>query len=234
MAVSGTTAFAMTVSEIVTEARGLLGIQAVEEPLQAHELAQGIRALNMLLATWEVEGVKTYLLTEGQLTLVEGQASYTFGAGGDFTTVFRELTDARINRSGNDLPMERLSREQYYALPNKTTEGYPTSYFFDTQREGGTLYVWPAPDSTAGTFKFTYRRQLYDAGNGTDTLDVPKYYLEAVVYNLAKRLIPFYPGAAQISVQAVVAGAASTYATVSTFDAGEGKASITIEPEWNW
>lgn len=230
MTVSGTTTFSMTVSELVTEARGLLGVQAAEEPLQAHELDQGIRALNMMLKAWQADGVRTWTLTEGSFSLTQSDYDYVIGSGGTFTTVPLEILDVRITRSSRDMPMHRMSREEYQAIPVKSTEGYPTQYYYDRQREGGTFYVWPAPDSSAGTIKFTYRRQIMDAGNGANTLDLPTEWHEAVAYNLAKRLIPYYPGIRQENLAIVTSMAAESYAIVKDFDIGEGKGSITITP----
>lgn len=230
MTVSGTTTFNLTVAEIVTEARGLLGIQDSEEPLQAHELVQGIRALNMMLKAWQSDGIKTWTLTEGSFALVQSDYDYVFGSGGTFTTVPLEITDVRITRNSQDLPMNRMSREEYFALPVKSSEGYPTQFYYDYQREGGTLYVWPAPDSTAGTIKFTYRRKIMDAGDSGDTLDVPDNWMEAVTYNLAKRLLPYYPGANPVNVKLVLEMAVSTYAVVANADVAEGLGSLMITP----
>ena len=230
MTVSGTTTFNLTVTEIVTEARGLLGIQAAEEPLQAHELAQGIRALNMMLKAWQADGVKTWTLTEGSFALAQSDVDYVFGSGGTFTTVPLEITDVRITRNSQDLPMNRMSREEYFALPLKTTEGYPTQFYYDRGIAGGTFYVWPAPDSTAGTIKFTYRRYIMDAGDGTDTVDLPPEWMEAIAYNLAKRLLSYYPNVNPVLLPNVMEMAASSYAVVQGFDVGEGLGSISVLP----
>jgi hypothetical protein len=230
MTVSGTTTFSMTVEQIVVEARAQLGIQEAEEPLQAHELTQGIRALNMMLRAWQIDGIKTWTLTEGSFSLAQSDYDYVFGAGGTFTTVPLEITDVRITRNSQDLPMNRMSREEYQSLPVKSTEGYPTQYYYDRQQDGGTMYVWPAPDATAGTIKFTYRRYLYDVGVGTATLDIPKEWYEAVTYNLAKRLLAYYPGVHQNSIKLVMEMAPSSYAQVKNFDVGEGMGSIMVVP----
>lgn len=233
MTVSGTTSFSMTVEEIVTEARGLLGIQAAEEPLEAHELQQGIRTLNIMLKAWQADGVQTWTFTEGSFALVQADFDYLIGAGGAFTTVPLDITDVRINRNNRDLPMNRMSREDYYALPVRDNEGYPTQYFYDSQRDNGVLYVWPAPDAGLGTIKFTYRRQIFDAGDGTSTVDIRTEWYEALVYNLADRLVPYYPGANPINLRKVETRAAVAYLSVKGFDVGEGKNSISIIPDWD-
>jgi hypothetical protein len=233
MTVSGTTAFNMTVSEIVTDARERLGIQAEEEPLTDADLQRGIRVLNMMLLSWQADGVQTWVLTEGTFALVQGDYDYVFGSGGTFTTVPAEIMDVRITRSSQDLPMNPMSREEYYALPVKDTQGYPTQYYYDRQRDGGTFYVWPAPDATAGTIKLTYRRYINDAGNGTNTLDLPKEWLEAITTNLAVRLSPYYGGVDADRLSEVKEQASVTYGVLKSFDTAEGMSVINIWPDDN-
>lgn len=228
MAVSGVITFALSGSELVLEARRKAGIQPSEEPMEAHELTEGFTALNMMLKAWQTDGVMYWSMTEGTLALVQGTASYIFGTAGAFTTRIFDLIDMRINRGGNDLPMWELSREDYYALPNKTSQGYPTQWFFDRQRDNGTLYVWPAPDVTAGTLKFTYRRVLNDIVGNADSLDLPQEWYEALVYNLADRLLENY----NMANDRITAKALASYKLVKDFDVGEGAGSFSILPAY--
>lgn len=227
MAVSSSTDFSLNGTQIVTEARRLLGIQASEEPLTNAELDVGLTHLNLLLKGWQAQGVMAWTYTEGQLTLVDGTASYLFGSGGAFTTaVPHDLIDVRITRSSIDLRMTELSREEYYGLPNKTTEGYPTQWFYDRQRSSGTLYVWPVPDATAGTLKFTYRRQIMDMDAGANDMDLPPEWVDAVVYGLADRLGDIY--AKQDPM--ITAKAARAFTVARQFDGAEGAGVVSILP----
>lgn len=217
MTVSGTTTFSMTVAQIVTEARALLGVQAQEEPLQAVELEQGITALNLMLKTWQAEGVMAWTEAEGSFALAQGDIDYLIGAGGSFTTVPLDIIDARVTRGGIDGLMFAMDRADYYALPSKTTQGVPEYFYYDRQRSGGTFYVFPAPDVTPSTVNFTYRRIIMDAGNGTDTLDIPQEWQEAIIQNLAFRLIPYYSAITPEHVAVVTALAQASYAGMSEF-----------------
>lgn len=232
MSVSGTTDFNMTVAQIVRDARGMLGIQDEEEPMEAVDLDRGIRVLNTMILAWQADGVQTWVLAEGSLALVQGDYDYVIGSGGAFTTVPTEITDARINRAGIDLPMNRMSRTEYYALPVKDTQGYPTQFYYDRQREGGTFFVWPAPDSVAGTIRFTYRRRIMDVGTGNSTLDIPKEWLEAVIANLAVRLSPHYGGVDRSRLSEVRDIALSSYTVLKSFDTAEGEGTISIWPDY--
>lgn len=227
MAVSNSIDYTRTGEQLVSDARRKLGIQAAEEPLQAHELSEGLNTLNMMLKTWAADGVMYWTMTEGTLTLVEGQASYSFASGGDFTTVPFDMMDMRISRGSNDLQMAEMSREDYFALPNKTTEGYPTQWFYDRQRDTGTLYIWPTADASLGTLKFTYRRVVMDMDAGSNNIDLPQEWIEAIVYNLADRLADDYG----IDAPKVSAKAMAFYQVVRSFNVGEGRGSISFAPD---
>lgn len=235
MTVSNSVDFNLSANEIVIEARRKVGVHDDEEPLEAQDLLTGMRALTMMLKTWQAEGVMCWTLTEGTLTLTATE-SYLFGAGGAFTTVPLDITSVRINRGSNDIPMYRLSREDYFNLPNKTTTGYPTQFYYDRQRSGGTLYVWPSPDASLGTLKFTYRRLIMDMDASVDNPDVPQEWLEAMIYGLAKRLAENYGLTGTPDYQGIVNEATRTYMIVKGLDVGEGMGSIRIVPagmeEW--
>lgn len=230
MAVSNTTSFARTANELIADALELLGILGEEEPLTAVDLQRGTKWLNYLLKAWQADGVMGWTLTEGTLALVQSQASYSFASGGDFTTVPVDIEDMRITRGGTDLPMFPMSRMDYYALPNKTSEGYSTQWYYDRQRDTGTLYVWPVPDATGGTLKFTYRRRIMDMVTAGDNFDLPQEWYLALVSGLASLLIPIYgksgtPRAADIRGQA-----GEAYSSVKAFDIDEGESSIFMVP----
>ncbi|MDB6036013.1 MAG: hypothetical protein JWM16_6351 [Verrucomicrobiales bacterium] len=231
MAVSGSTDFKSVSAEIIADALSLLGVLAEEEPLPAYDLVRGMRFLTKMLKQWEGLGIGSWLRTEGTFALVASTPSYVFGSGGSFTTVPFDITDARITRSSIDLPMERLTREEYFALPNKTTTGYPTQYFYDRQRDNGTLYVWPSPDTTAGTFGFTYRRRIMDIDAATDNFDLPPEWEKAITDNLAYELIAVYGKAGSEEAKKVSRDAPISFAIVQNFDVGESEGSIMISPD---
>lgn len=231
MAVSGVTTFALTANQLITTSLELLGIKADEEPLTAVELERGLRWLNIMLKAWEVDGVMGWTETEGTLALVQSDVDYVFGAGGSFTTIPVDILDMRITRNSTDLPMTRMSKQDYQWLPNKTTEGYPTQYMYDRQRDGGTLYVWPAPDSTGGTLKFTYRRRIMDMVASSDNFDLPQEWYMAVTYGLADQLIPVYGKSGTPRAAEITSKAAAAYMSIKAFDVDEGESSIFVVPD---
>jgi hypothetical protein len=230
MAVSSSTDFSQVFTELFTDARRELGVNAEEEPVDATELQNGLRVCNRMLKAWEADGVMAWTYAEGTLTLVASDESYTVQAGGDITVVPMDIVQMRITRSGTDLEMRRMSREEYYAIPNKTATGYPTQYFYDRQRDTGVLKVWPAPDATGGTLKFTYRRRIMDMDAGSDNFDIPQEWYEAVCLGLASRLIGHYGKAGTDEAKRVEREAANAFLLIKAYDTGEGENSIYITP----
>ncbi|MCP5011491.1 MAG: hypothetical protein GY942_16035, partial [Aestuariibacter sp.] len=99
MAVSNSNDFALTASDLITEARKKIGIHAAEEPISAAELVSGLKTLNIMLKAWQVEGVSFSQYTEGTITLTQSDYDLVFGSGGDFTTVPFDIIDVRITRN---------------------------------------------------------------------------------------------------------------------------------------
>ncbi len=230
MTVSSSTDFSLSASDVIVAARRKLGIQAQEETLEAADLADGLTTLNMMLKAWQADGVMCWTFSEVTFALAQGDTNVTFGAGMDVTTVPFEIVSVLINRGTNDIPMMPLSRQDYRRIPNKTTEGYPTQYFYQRDRSGGTLYIWPAADVSAGTLKIDTRRIVMDMDASANTFDFPQEWYEALVYGLADRLAEDYGMVGTPEGQQVASKAAMAYAIVKDNDVGDGENSIYVVP----
>jgi hypothetical protein len=232
MAVSSSTDFSRTANELVVDALELLGIKGEEEPLQAYELERGLKWLNYMLKAWQAEGVMAWTLTEGSLTLADSDGSYSFAVAGDFTTVPVDILQVRISHDGgSEIEMNRLSREDYYRIPTRTSEGFPTQYYYDRQRDSGTLYVWPEPDDALYDLTFTYRRRIMDMDAGSNNFDLPQEWYDAIVNGLALKLVPIYGKSGTPRAAEIRQNASDAYKVVSGFDVDEGESSIFIGPD---
>lgn len=87
-----------------------------------------------------------------------------------------------------------LSRFDYHALPNKTSTGTITQYFYDPQggaNNQGIMYLWPTPSAVMpNNLKFTFYRPIQDFNVAGDTPDLPQEWLNTLVWNLALQLAP--------------------------------------------
>jgi hypothetical protein len=115
------------------------------------------------------------------------------------------IYSARLNNGSTETPMVELTRQEYDDLPVKTTTGTPTQFYYDKQREAAKFYVWPVLSSAAGqTVEITYEREIEDQTNLNASPDVPGEWWEAVVYNLAERMLDDFEIEGAITTQRVM------------------------------
>lgn len=62
-----------------------------------------------------------------------------------------------------------------------------SGYNYLPQNINGLLYTYPTPNDGAYRVHFSYKKQLEDMVDTTDTADMPKEWLEAIIYQLALR-----------------------------------------------
>ena len=175
-----------TVLEICTDALRKIGVVSIGERPEADSIATALRNLNRLLKSWQNRKIDLWLAT-GMSVTATTSAVYTLDPVRPM-----DISTARFKRNGIELPMQRMTREEYDTLPNKATTGIPTTFYYDRQREAARLYVWPVLATVAGqTIEITYTREIEDMLI-TDVLDCPPEWYDAVVYGLASRLSDDY------------------------------------------
>lgn len=201
MATSGSTDYSETLTTIISDALINIGVLAAGETPE-HDVSEfARRQLNRMIKAWQGEGYNLWRATEGEITLVADQQSYTMGGTApDFAARPLRIEFMRFTQSdGTEAPrMIPMSREDYFHLPNKNAQGTSTQFYYDPQRDQGKLYIWPvlaAISSTPEKLKFTYQRAFEDFDSGGDEPDIPQEWFNAIVLNLAKALCtPNFPG----------------------------------------
>ena len=199
MATSGTYAFNPSLGEITLYAYNLIGLRNTSL-LQEHMEAARMAA-NMLCANWSNRGVNLWAVDLVTVALVQGQKTYNV----DLNTV--TMLDAyMVIDDGNGQPIDRIilpvSRTEYASYPNKETEGFTTTFWFDRLiSPNPTVTLWPVPDGSSAQYLKYYRvRQIQDGNlqNGTQ-VEIPYLWMDAFAYGLASRLaIIWAPDRAQI------------------------------------
>lgn len=188
MATSGTYAFNPSLGEITLYAYNLIGLRNTSL-LQEHMEAARMSA-NMLCANWSNRGVNLWAVDLVTVPLVQGQKTYNV----DLNTV--TMLDAyMVIDDGNGNPIDRIilpvSRTEYASYPNKETQGFTTTFWFDRLiSPNPTVTLWPVPDGTSAQYLKYYRvRQIQDANlsNGTQ-VEIPYLWMDAFAYGLAARL----------------------------------------------
>ena len=218
MTTSGTTTFSMTANQIVTKAFSKIGVKIAEQDLQAHEYQDGQDALNLMIPVASTVGMVAgdYIgiqldakvrhwsriatvdsdiqVTIDDLTLghsVSGSTVFTFT-----TLVQRPNRILSFRRKtfgdNNEVPVTSWSRNQYFNQVNKVSQGTVVNCYYSPQLTNGRLYVWQTASSVNDFVRFTFERPLEAITSGTETLDFPEEWQEAIIYNLAARLTDEY------------------------------------------
>ena len=170
-----------TVRAICLAALKKAGIVAQDaQSAEAYEMETAKDALHVLLKSWQNTDFRVFTLTSQSVTLTTS-ASYTMSPVRPMS-----LETVRFKRSGLETPMISMTRQEYDELPDKSTTGQPTQFYYDRQRESALLYVWPVLSSASGeTLEITYWREIEDVTDINDIIDMPVEWYRAVIYGLA-------------------------------------------------
>lgn len=123
--------------------------------------------------------------------------------------------------SGNDTPITNGSREEYFNLSQKHTDGQVNSIYYDPQVTAPKLWVWPQSDDERDYLKLYIQRTLEDLDAAGDLVDYPQEWFLFLSYNLALLLGPKY-GKPLPALAGVSAIAEREYKRVKDFDAEPG------------
>jgi hypothetical protein len=180
MATTGTTTFNMDLNELVEEAFERAG----GEVRSGYDFRTARRSLNILLAEWSNRGVNMWTIDSGAIQMVAGTATYNLPT--DTVDLIEHVIRTGTGNNQSDLTASRISVSTYAAIPNKTTTGRPLQVYIDRAVTTPTVTVWPVPDAS-GPYTLVYwrMRRMDDAGNGTNTQEVPFRFLPCLVAGLA-------------------------------------------------
>lgn len=159
----------------------------------ATEAASALIELELMLKDWAKDGPFLFTKREATQALTANDADYTLSASLPVRIIEARYRDT--SSPAHDIPMQPLTRDEYFELPVKTATGVPTTYYFDPYGSGagGILYIWPLlASATTEAIRYTYQRRIEDIDDLTNNLDIPQEYLGTVGYALADRLLDDY------------------------------------------
>jgi hypothetical protein len=182
MSTSGTYTFNPSLGELTIYAYQLIGVRPAAL-LQEHMDAARL-ATNMMFTRWSNQGVNLWQVSLVTVPLLQGVSTYSV----DASTVTMLDTYIEYGSPAIDRIIMPISRTEYASYPNKTQQGFPTVFWFD-RLLSPTVTIWPVPDGTQTSLKYYKVDRLQDANmNGTQQIDIPPIWLEAMAYGLAQRL----------------------------------------------
>jgi hypothetical protein len=178
---------------IINPALRMLGQIGSGESPTPDESADCLIGINAMLEGWKNDGLLAFAREELTLTLADGDGSYTIGTSGDVNTTRPVLIlEAWIVDSNISYPVRQISREEYSAIPDKTTESsWPDKFCYEPTIASslGTILVHPLPNATR-TMKLLVRIPVSEFAAVGTTVTLPPGWEEALASNLAIRMAP--------------------------------------------
>ena len=187
MALSNSIDYDLTARQAIQYALEKINILAKGQTMTVEHSDAAMRELNVMLKEWMVYPA-IWRLKEGFINLTAATASYSLSP-----RPYRIIDVRYRNTSSLDLPMSELTRQEYYDLPNKSSAGIPTQWYFEPQQATTAIYVWPVKATvTTETFRVTYQRYIDDIDSLDNNIDVTPEWLGTIGYNLAARIADDY------------------------------------------
>lgn len=186
-----------TPSDIISLALKTANIIGVGQTPLAQDTNDAFNQLNMMMAQWQRRRYMVYELVTVSKQAT-GQESYTIGPGQDFDIArpvkiefgyFRQNSNTPLPV---DYPLQVLrAQEDYDRISIKNLNAFPQYVYYDTGYPIGNIYVWPLPNSQYEIF-LSVMVQLQKFNTINDQIILPPEYLDALHWNLARRLCVVY------------------------------------------
>ena len=212
MTVVANATFNLELSDIVEEAFERCG----SELRSGYDLRTARRSLNLLFADWANRGINMWTIEQGSIPMVQGVNTYDLPV--DTVDLLEHVirTNPGVQNTQADLSITRISVSTYATIPNKLQQARPIQVWVN--RQSGADYagtattsppagvnapkvvVWPTPDQGTAldpyyTFVYWRMRRIHDAGDGSNTMDIPFRFLPCLVAGLAYYMALKIPGA---------------------------------------
>jgi hypothetical protein len=174
--------------------------------------------LVMMLGQWQRK--RWLIWNEQEVSVVAtGNNFYTIGPGEDFDTVRPDKVHAAWCRmmpfggpNAVDIQLSIIEAHEDWAhIAIKDLKSLPAAVFYDSSFPVGRVYFWPVPSASLYEMHLVVKASLPIPTSITDSMDMPPEYLDAVVNNLACRIIvasggqisPFLMGQAKASLETI-------------------------------
>lgn len=214
MATSGVTSGLMTAGEVVRTAYEVRGAVAIEGDVTGSQMDFGLKQLNWMLKGWQSDGKDCWRLKD---------TTIDWSADTPEAELDENVLDVLNVRFGDRRVLERWSREEAAAgIVDRAQAGEPVIYCPWRERDRLWLRLWPVP-AQAATLRADVLRVVEDVTSAAETLDIQQEWTEAVIYNLATRLVGGDPRLVPIVEQR----AAELYRRLPQFDLS---GSILLQP----
>lgn len=174
MTTSGSKDFELDVADYIEEAFERCGL----EVRTGYDLKTAKRSLNLMLAEWANRGLNQWTIKQRSFTVTQADGDISLDP--DIIDVLSVV----VRRDGTDYALDRVSRDTFLSIPNKTTQGRASQFFLDRQRTPE-LKIWPVPENNTDVIVYDALTRMDDADTQTNTLDMPFRFYPCLAAGLA-------------------------------------------------
>lgn len=184
---SGTYDFNPSGGEIILTAFDRIQVRPTE--ITQQQVQRALLEMNLALVKFNNLQPNLWTVDLQAIPLIQGSATYSVPAE---TTMILDLF-IRYGTPQVDRYLEPMSRTEYVGIASKTTQGFPSQYWFD-RLQAPTVTFYPVPDGSLPLTAYYYRvRQIEDATITSGyNIEVVYRFLDALVADLAHRLSRIY------------------------------------------
>ena len=143
--------------------------------------------------------IKSFTVTPGEIVLdtaLTGAAAIDNSVFTFTNLIDRPLRVLQLRRdkigSTDEIEATQWSREEYFAQPNKSSQGTINNWYYSPQLANGRVYIWQTANSADQLAKFTYERPINISDDNATTQDFPSEWFRTLKYNLAADIGPEY------------------------------------------
>jgi len=106
--------------------------------------------------------------------------------------VIGEMSRFQSTVSGEQIPIRRWSREEYFNQPDKSSTGDVVNDYYQPLTTNGKYYVWQPSSTVNGLVRFTYQKPIEVFSTSADNPDFPDEWMLPLTFKLAEILAPEY------------------------------------------
>lgn len=194
-----------SINDILTAALKECGVIGIGQTPLAEDITDAWAQLQWMLQEWNRKRWLLFFISTILVTST-GAQSYTVGPGGDFDTgagsmrpdkleagnFLRQLQNSQPNQI--DYPLVLLqAREDYNQIALKSLVSFPQWIFYEASWPLGRVYAWPVPNASIYAIGIAVKQVLPSSFTSlSQSFTLPYEYYNAIVTNLALRLMPKY------------------------------------------
>lgn len=182
-----------TVRDLIGGSLRLIGAIDPGESPDPEETNDALGTFNDFLDALGVERLMLPFTASVQYATIPTQASYSVGPGADWNGIRPQDVITATLRVGNvDVPLTKMSLDQYSDIPVKTTlSPQPQYFYYEAQYPLGRFVLFPIPTVIVGVI-ITQQALFQQVTLDTVITTLPPGYRRMLRYNLALELAPEY------------------------------------------